>query len=52
MSRQARPLFVIEDGGDIIGAVTYEVVGYDTGLKVRRSTTRAASTDTNRCLQS
>ena len=27
-------LFVIEDGGDIIGAVTYEVVGYDTGLRV------------------
>ena len=27
-------LFVIEDGGDIIGAVTYEVIGYDTGLRV------------------
>jgi hypothetical protein len=27
-------LFVIEDGDQIIGAVTYEVVGYDTGLRV------------------
>ena len=27
-------LFVIEDGGDIIGAVTYEVITYDTGLRV------------------
>jgi hypothetical protein len=27
-------LFVIEDGGDIIGAVTYEVICYDTGLRV------------------
>ena len=24
-------MFVIEEGGDIIGAVTYEVIGYDTG---------------------
>ena len=27
-------LFVIEEGGDIIGAVTYEVIGYDTGLRI------------------
>ena len=27
-------LFVIEDLNEIIGAVTYEVIGYDTGLRV------------------
>ena len=27
-------LFVIEDRSEIIGAVTYEVIGYDTGLRV------------------
>ena len=27
-------LFIIEDGRDIIGAVTYEVINYDTGLRV------------------
>ena len=34
LMRGSEGLFVIEDLNEIIGAVTYEVIGYDTGLRV------------------
>jgi hypothetical protein len=34
LMRGSEGLFVIEDRSEIIGAVTYEVIAYDTGLRV------------------
>ena len=48
----AEGLFVIEDGDQIIGAVTYEVAGYDTGLRVLDINYAGGVAMESRCLQS